>query len=171
MIHRINTILSVFLLIVAGVLIFFTVKNYRKQAYVNVNKVFEEFAFKKKVEADLKKVQLARQAYLDSLKLQIQSALANPEDRVQNSRVEEMKKVYLLKEDQFIKEQEQTFQTYNEQIWKQLNQYVEDYGKEHQIDYLYGATGQGNLMYATEKDDVTKDIITYINAKYAGSNK
>lgn len=38
------------------------------------------------------------------------------------------------------------------------------------MDVILGANGQGSLMYATEKIDVSKEISTYINQRYAGLN-
>lgn len=161
--------IAALIIIVALVILgFYVGKNTRKLGYVNVSKVFEVFELKKKLEADLNKVQLAKQSYLDSIKLKVQTLSLSAS---LNKDVEELKKVYLLKENQFIKEQEASFQEYNEQIWKQLNQYIEDFGKDNKYDYLFGTTGQGNLMYANQQDDVTDLVIKYVNTKYYGKTK
>lgn len=161
--------IAALVIIVALVILgFYVGKNTRKLGYVNVSKVFEVFELKKKLEADLNKVQLAKQSYLDSIKLKVQTLSLSAS---LNKDVEELKKVYLLKENQFIKEQEASFQEYNEQIWKQLNQYIEDFGKDNKYDYLFGTTGQGNLMYANQQDDVTDLVIKYVNTKYYGKTK
>lgn len=76
--------------------------------------------------------------------------------------------MYLIKENQFNQENQGLFDQYNEQIWKQLNQYIEDYGRDNGYDYLLGASGQGAIMYANEAQDLTKEIIFYVNNKYSG---
>ncbi|MCE3226351.1 MAG: outer rane chaperone Skp (OmpH) [Bacteroidetes bacterium] len=160
-----------FVIVVAAVLIL-GYKSYtgsKKLGFITTNKVFDEFVLKKELEGDLKKINLAKQSYLDSLKLKIQSMAITSGSNNENAlRIEEFKKMYLLKEEQFNAENEALFQQYNDKIWKQLNQYVEDYAKENGYDYLFGASGQGNLMYASETDDVTDDVLKYVNLKYSG---
>lgn len=146
-------------------------KNTKKVGYITTLKVFEEFKLKKELESEFKKVQIARQTYLDSLKLNLQSLGMRLEKNHDNEtivRFDEAKKMYLMKERQFTEENENVYNSYTEQIWKQLNQYMEDYGKENKYDYLFGASGQGNIMYASEGEDVTKEIIEYVNNKYVG---
>ena len=49
-----------------------------------------------------------------------------------------------------------------------LNDVILDYGKENECDYILGADGSGSLMYAKDSDDITKDVLVYINNKYKG---
>jgi outer membrane protein len=159
------------LTLVAG-LYYMQFKNFKKIGYVTTLKAFEEFELKKELEVKYKNNQIAKQTYLDSLKLNVQTLAQKSNDLEpnKNNRIEELKKIYLLKENQFNQENEAVYQQYNEQIWKQLNQYIEDYGKENGYDYLLGTSGQGSIMYATEKDNLTEEIIKYINNKYVGKN-
>jgi outer membrane protein len=55
-----------------------------------------------------------------------------------------------------------------EQIWNQLNSYVQEYGQEHGYDYILGATGDGGIMYASEAKNLNEEVISYINDKYNG---
>lgn len=55
-------------------------------------------------------------------------------------------------------------------IWKRLNPLVADYGKEHGYTYIYGANGTGNVLYAAEEENITKQLIEYINKKYHGKD-
>jgi outer membrane protein len=140
----------------------------KKIGFVTTLKVFEEFTLKKELEGDYKKVQIIKQTYLDSIKLNIQSLAVTSKQVDKEEKIADYKKVYLLKENQFNQENEALYQQYNEQIWKQLNQFIEDFGKENGYDYLLGASGQGSIMYANEKEDLTKQIIDYVNTKYSG---
>ncbi len=145
----------------------------KKMAYISSNKIFEEFAYKKELESDLKKIQMVKQGYLDSLKLKIQTLSIKEKNVVKDDiiKLDELKKMYLLKENQFNQESEYLFQEYNDKIWKQLNQFIEDFGKENKYDYLFGTSGQGNIMYASQNEDVTEPVLKYVNEKYLGKIK
>jgi outer membrane protein len=152
-----------------GILFFLRSKENKKIGYVTTLKVFEEFALKKELEGDYKKMQIIRQTYLDSIKLNVQTlSVLEGKDLNREEKIDRLKKAYLLKENQFNQENENLYSQYNEQIWNQLNQYVQDFGKEQGYDYLLGASGQGSIMYAKENEDVTKEVIEYVNNKYRG---
>jgi len=51
-------------------------------------------------------------------------------------------------------------------IWTRLNPYIVDYGKEHGYRYIYGANGTGNVLYADEGENITEDMIKYVNQRY-----
>ncbi|MBL7930625.1 MAG: OmpH family outer membrane protein [Bacteroidia bacterium] len=146
-------------------------KSEKKIGYVTTAKVFDGFKLKKELEGKYKRVQIARQTFLDSLKLNIQEiALKSTSTKSENERLNELRKVYLLKEEQVNKENQRLYDEYNEQIWKQLNQYMADFGKENNYDYVLGASGQGSIMYAKESNDATTAMIEYVNKKYNGKN-
>jgi outer membrane protein len=53
-------------------------------------------------------------------------------------------------------------------IWDRINNYVKEYGEKNGYDYIFGANGDGTVMYADGSEDITNDITTYINLRYAG---
>lgn len=57
---------------------------------------------------------------------------------------------------------------YTAESWKLINQYVSDFGKKEGIVFIYGATGDGTLMYADQAYDITEEVIQYINERYEG---
>jgi outer membrane protein len=63
-------------------------------------------------------------------------------------------------------ERDQT-EKYNADIWKFINEGIREFGKENNYDLIFGATGDGNLMYAREGKDLTNEIVDFINKKYA----
>jgi outer membrane protein len=81
------------------------------------------------------------------------------------------KQDYLSKEKQFDEDDQRLAEQYSQQIWKQINQYVSDYGKENNFSFIYGASGNGAIMYAQDKYDVTIELTSYINEKYKGEKK
>lgn len=150
--------------------IFWSTYQSKKIAYVNTSVVYDGFTLKKELEEKYKKVQLIRQNLLDSIKFKVQylSLKGNAIDEKDKIMINELQRSYLAKEKEFMSDNEVTATNYSEQIWKQINQFMEDYGKENHYDVILGATGQGNIMYAKERDDITKSILEYINNKYAG---
>ncbi|MCG8319721.1 MAG: hypothetical protein MI921_09480 [Cytophagales bacterium] len=57
---------------------------------------------------------------------------------------------------------------YTMEIWKQINQYISDYGHANDLNFIYGATGSGNLMFARDAYDITEEVIEYCNKRYEG---
>ncbi|HEY4798223.1 MAG TPA: OmpH family outer membrane protein, partial [Bacteroidia bacterium] len=68
----------------------------------------------------------------------------------------------------FQKDNDEITHNYNQQILSQMNQYVQDYGKENGFTYIFGNDNNGSLMYAQDAQNVTKEVIKYLNQHYAG---
>ena len=164
--------LIAFILLIAIVIGSVAWNEYRskKIAYVSTTNLYDGFTLKKELEDKYKKTQLTRQTLLDSLKFKIQALSIKGKDMTDEDKIRfnDLQRSYLYKEKEFNDENDLAAQQYSDQIWKQINQYVADYGKENGYDYLLGATGQGNIMFAKEKEDITKEVLDYINKKYSG---
>ncbi len=159
------------LVLLVAFAVFWSSFNSKKIAYVNTISVYDGFKMKKELEDKYKKVQLTRQNLLDSIRFKIEYISVKGKDLTDSDRsqINELQRSYLYKEKEFNSNNEATGQQYTEQIWKQINQYLEDYGKENNYDIIFGANGQGNIMFAKEGDDITKDVSEYINKKYSGA--
>ena len=168
-------LLVVNLLLSAGILTYMGASESQKgkTGYIKINEVYAEFAMTQQLDAKFTNVSNKRQAILDSLQVELEflgGKLQNGEG------TEEMKSAFLAKRDQFLQKEAQFTQDnealsgqFNQQIMKQLNQYVKEFGKVEQFEYLYGADGSGNLMYANEGDDYTQACLAFINSKFEGS--
>lgn len=147
-------------------------QNQSEIIYVNTNLVYEKFKMKSELETKYNDLQIIQQGILDSIKYQIQYIAENlSTNKNLESKFELLKKEYLSKENLFLKQNESLKSNYNNQIWTQINQYMSDYGSQHNFDIILGATGEGNIMYAKKEKDNTEKIIEYINAKYSGTKK
>jgi len=49
-----------------------------------------------------------------------------------------------------------------------INDYVQEYGKKHGYPMIFGAGGNGNIMYAEEASDLTDEVLIGLNAQYEG---
>lgn len=142
-----------------------------KTGYIDIPSVYNEFTLKKELETRLQEVENQRQAVLDSLKLDLQllsSQLGAEPDQQTLQQFEYQRQQYLAKQQQFEQENQALMAQYDEQIGVQLNQYVKDFGGANKYHYVFGANGNGAIMYAEESEDLTQRVIEFINNKYAG---
>lgn len=151
---------------------FYTSTSGKKIVYVNLSELYSGFEMKKQLENVYTNVQKGRQQQLDSMELELKLlSKTMDETKVTAELVEKFeakKEIYLMKKGQFEQDDELMRQQYTDKIKKQLNQYVNDYGKEFKCDYILGAEGSGVLMYATDEDNITAVVLNYVNVKYKG---
>ena len=142
-----------------------------KTAYINMGEIYQGFELSKQLDADYQEVASKRKAVLDSLQIRLNVLSQNfqaQKDEASIQRFQQQKQTYYYKEQQFKQDNQALLQQHNEQITKQLNQYIKEFGDEQGYTYIYGASGNGSLMYAAEKEDITQEVIAYINQKYQG---
>jgi outer membrane protein len=134
--------------------------------YIITSKVFNDFKGTKELERKLQALQQKQKYILDSLALEIKSleSLSKNEEAVQKRR-----DVFNQLSSEFTQSNQEQQQQFTEGIWKQINQYVADYGKEKNIKLIMGANGTGSIMYADSSLNVTNGVIEFINSKYAGN--
>ena len=147
-----------------------------KIAFVDLEKLYKEFTYKKELAVKLTSVQEKRKTILDSLEFEL-SILVNElkktegKDKDKLGLYETKRETYLNKAKEFKEDNEAITNEYDEKIWRQLNQYVQDFGKEYNYKFILGAKGDGTIMYASESEDITDKLIIYVNNKYNGINK
>lgn len=167
-----NILIVLAFAICLGAVFFVYQSNHKKMVYVKIGELYEEFQMKKELENSYTMVQTERKRQLDSLELELKMLDKKISDVGERKDLVELfegkRENYLLKKKQFEEDDAQMQQQYSEKIRKQLNQYVMDYGKETNCDYVFGAEGSGALMFSKENNDVTKEVIAFINDKYKG---
>ena len=148
-----------------------------KTAYVDINEIYNNFTLKKELESKLDNISNARKNILDSVKIKVNvlSNVLEGTDKKNKKAVdsisgilESFKQEYYYKEQNFTQDNDAMTKQYSDQIWKQLNQYVKDYGKENGYEYIFGADGSGAVMYAAEGNNITDELKTYVNNRYSG---
>jgi outer membrane protein len=156
--------------IVFGLVYFLNKKD--KVAYVNLSKLYNEFEMKKELEAKLMNVQQARKTILDSIGLTLDQMSL----KVQNTKdgdplridFERKRQELAYKQQDFDQDNQALTEQYTSQIWKQINQYVQDYAKANDYDFIFGGDGSGVLMYGNDKKNITEEVKSYINQQYKG---
>jgi outer membrane protein len=152
-----------------------------KIAYVNLTKLYNEFELKKQLETQLNVVQQVRQKTLDSLELGLNALSRNlkvMDERTDSktysltaSEFDTRRQEYMYRQKSFSEDNATLTQQYTGQIWKQLNQYVKDYGEAHGYTYILGGDGSGNIMYSEGKEELTQELIVYTNDRFKGETK
>lgn len=137
---------------------FFDKKESVKTGFIINQKVFEEFQGKKEMKMKLEMVRKEGLKELDSIK-----------SVITNSYSEEAQRFYEEKMFALENKERNIAELYSNNLWTQINQYIQEYGKQEHYDYIYGATGSGSLMYAKDGNDITKEVIAFINKKYEGN--
>lgn len=141
------------LVIGSGVYLLFR-KHPGKTAFIYNQKVFEGFKGTQDLKEKLKQVQLKDKGMLDSLGILIGQGRTDLEPLHQRK----------LQESELY--QQHLSDQYTADIWKRVNTYISDYGKNQGFDFIYGASGDGSLMYAREGLDITDVVIDYCNQRY-----
>ncbi len=141
-----------------------------KIAFVDNQKVYDSFQMSIELNKSLEAYNLKAKSILDSLDFELtqRAGKVNPNDTNQIAEYLAFKKYCTGQYDNFTNNSNELSVTYNQQILNQMNTYIQSYGKENGYTVVLGANGQGSLLYAEEGIDITEDIITYINNKYAG---
>lgn len=132
-------------------------------AHIQTAKVFAEFQMTQELEDKLGNTRQARQTILENLNFRMQAMQSR---RAPLDSLETIRRELALKQAQFAEDNSAQSEQYTEQIWTQLNQYLQDYCETEGLTYLLGANGSGNLMGADESFDLTEEVIAFVNQKY-----
>lgn len=143
-------------------------------AYVNTEMVYNNFELKKKMETQLKSIEQIRSSMLDSMKLQLDLMYSHMQlkqetnDSMMANNFSNLRDTYFKRQEEFKQANEALAQQYTSQIWSQLNQYLQDYGHKKGYQYIFGANGDGALLFADDAVNITDDVKGYVNDRYKG---
>ena len=176
---RIPIVLSIVAILLAAISFYFS-KSSSQLVYVDVNKLLEGYSRTKIAKAEFDKKANTMKGNVDSLVSGWQKELKDYEKQRSSMTANELK----LKQE-LLQNKQQQLNGYQEAIQKQIqeedkkvtqtvindiNGYVKEYGKKHGYKIIFGASGGGNIMYAEDSADLTKDVLKGLNAEY-GSKK
>ena len=137
-------------------------------AYANTLEVYEKFDYKIELQNKFKQFHASHKIILDSLKFKfdIQSNALDSTNVNELRALENTRNEYMLFGAKF-KEEEGTLQKeYFDKIWKQLDLYSKEFCKQQGFKYVFGVKGEGNLIYADEGENVTEELLMFVNQKY-----
>ena len=177
MTKKLPLLLAVIALIMAGFSLYSTY-NTSELVYVDVNKLLDGYKRTKVVRAEFQKKAKTMNANVDSLLNNWKKELKNYE----KERSKMSKKELKLKQELLSNKQNQ-INNYQEAVQKKLqeedkkvtqtvindiNDFIKEYGKKHNYDIIFGASGAGNIMYAKETTDLTEIVLDGLNKEFEG---
>jgi len=127
----------------------------KKTGYVDMFKLVSEFELQKEYTDDARRHMEREKSLIDSV--------------VFTQKLKDSSTYQGLKNELYAalnRKAEQTNKEIESMIWKRLNPYLVDYGKENGYMYIYGANGTGNVLYADKSQDITEELIKYVNKRY-----
>ncbi len=163
---------SVFAVLSLGISIYIYISQ-PKVAFVHVQEVYNDFEYKKELEVKFEAVRTSRNRILDSLEIQINVLATNIQNSEVNKELNMQNYQYLLTEYQskqktFTEDNQAVSKKYTDQIWNQLNKYIEEFGEINGYDFIHGADGSGTVMYANKKHNITDQLKDFVNERYQG---
>lgn len=144
-------------------------KQASKIAFVDVVQVYEKFEYREILHNQLNKEIEIDQLAIDSFRLLRDKALQIAESSPDQSNIDRYSLLngeYKTLFDEFEAKKQELVEEYDQKLWKQLNQYLKDYGKDNGLDLLLGANGSGAILYGKPDIDHTSDIVIYVNKKF-----
>ncbi len=144
----------------------------KKIGYIDIKKVFSAFTLKKELEDKYAMTANYRARIIDSLSGNLRSLSTQLKSDKKNQELltyfETKREEYFKTKERFEEDNIVLSKKYDGQILEQMTQYVTDFGKKNNYKYIFGADGNGTLMYAEDKENISDAIIIYINNKYKG---
>jgi outer membrane protein len=138
-----------------------------KQVFIISNALFQSFdgtkALKKKVDTKGSYYK----SVLDSLKLELSLNDSGTNSKPTNKQ-QALEQSYRSYYNQMMEYNNEYITAEETKIWTQLNQYITEYGKTKDYEYILGANGSGSLMYADSTLNITEEVTAFANKKYSG---
>ena len=165
-------------ILVASITSFVCSGTHDEMVYVDVNKLLEGYK-RTKVEREAFNAKAAvMKANVDSLVADWQTELQKYEkerpsmtekekelqQELLNNKQQQINNYQQAVQQQLVEEDKKMTQT----VINDINDYVKEYGKKKGHRIIFGAGGNGNIMYAEEASDLTPKILEGLNAQYEG---
>ncbi|WP_420571715.1 OmpH family outer membrane protein [Kordia sp.] len=175
--NKIITSLSLIALVISIVAIFNS-KSSDELVYVDVNKLIDGYKRTEIVRKDMKQKTEVLKSNVDSLVAGWQKELKSYEkDRSSMSKKEkELQQQLLANKQQQINNYQQAVQkqvTEEDQkatqtVINDINDYVKEYGEKNEYQIIFGAGGNGNIMFAAKGTDLTEKVLEGLNKEFEG---
>ncbi len=135
----------------------------RPVSYVDIGKLVDNYKFKKELEEASGKNLYKIKGAVDSLAM-LKKAMGNGTPPSLDSQLNYAQYAF----NQYY---QLSNQDVSKKIWDRLNPLMQEFGENKGLQIMIGATGSGTVLYGSKKNDVTDELIQFINTKYdKGSN-
>ncbi len=135
--------------------------NHSKTAYIDMSKVIDGYEMKVDLENLLNHELQSRKQGLDAIAAEMDSIKS-----IDSLEYNKYKRYYFHASEELSKFKDGKANEIRTQVITNINNAVIKFGEESGYDYILGANGNGSIMYANDSEDVTDELITYLNEKY-----
>ena len=161
------------LIIALVVIVAMLYQDQPKTAYADNDKILLGFDMFTEKNKELESVMNMRKNQLDSTRVQLESfqrylqsqAEPNP---VEVANFQNQAQQFQMRQQQFEEDNQKASQQYLKQITEQVDTYIKEYCAREGFTYVYGATGDGSIIYADQGKNITQELIDYCNDRYRG---
>ena len=170
--NKLNLILILLILISIGYTTLIKLSE-PKIAFIDINTVYESFDMMKELNIKYKATIKLRDKELDNLNLEIQNLnrqISNNKDIDKDYKIDLNRKQELFqRKSKMYSELNTTMKNdFQDKVFTQIDEYIKKYGESHNYHFILGANGSGNILYAPDSKDITKEVTEFINNKYNG---
>ncbi len=135
--------------------------NRSETAYIDMAKVVDGYEMKIDLENLLNRELQGRKQGLDKIAAEMDSVKT-----IDSLEYNKYKNYYFHASEQLSKFKEVKASEIRTQVITNINNAVVKFGEESGYDYILGANGNGSIMYANDSEEVTDELISYLNRTY-----
>lgn len=164
-----NRLLLVLISIVSLCLLVLCYQTYReinqpRIAYIDAEKVFNEFQMTLELKSKLETTIKARNQILDSLQVPLKISDPQKTDKRIFSHLE---RVYFEKRDLFEQQNQELTEKYDRQVWLRIDQYLKSFGESDKYDFILSTNNNSAIVFAKNSFDITDQVIRFMNESYS----
>lgn len=145
-------------------------KNSRRIAYIDNYKVFDAFDYKKIQDTALYDIEQKVSLEIDSLTRELNKVRSMLSQDAKSEelllRYNSLKKEYSAARQNAEKVIKSESTRLTNEVYKKLNEYIDEFGKMKSLDIVLGSDGTGSVMYVDSTINITDEVIKYVNKRF-----
>ena len=167
----------IILVIVCTYLFFNQLNKKEKLAYVETSILFNGYDGMKQANRAFEAQKTIWQANVDTLSSELQrsiqehertySKMTDKEKELSTQLLDRKRQEYYQYKQAMEQKAQQEDQRMSSKVVEEINTFIKEYGIKNKYKIILGATGSGNLMYAEEELNITKEVLDQLNERYA----
>ncbi len=176
---KLTSILSILSFLGLIGLLIFTVSSKKKLAFVKSDVLMSQYQGMVEARAAYKVKADSWQSRIDTLRTDLDkgvkayeaglSGMNTKQREVAEGKLRKQNEDLMRYTDAISKQAEEEDQKMTQSVLNQVNSLLEVYGKENNYDIIFGANGNGNIIYGVDAVDITNEVLIELNRNYEGS--
>lgn len=141
-------------------------------AVIDNQRLFDGFDMKAEYEARLREIENRQRHVLDSIELEVRKLRMSPAGQVNRETAlaeERLIGEYRERSALFRENLGRATEQFDQNIWKQIEAIMKDFGAEHGYDYVLGKSTYDDIYAFPESADATEQAIEFLNQHYQGT--